>query len=120
MLGADRGLCFFSGYYKHPNAITVDPNPFAKAEISNLSSDFKREVFSFVLYMNNFSPNHQSVYQNSKNMVRPGGYFIAYLDNGNEQFFNEIKRDIGTAFIIMFSKYDPVNRHMIVVGKKNY
>ena len=121
LLGADRGLCFFGGYYKHPNAISVDPNPFAKAEISDLSQDFKREQFPFVLYMNNFSPKYQSVYQNSKGMVRPGGFFIAYTENGNEQFFNDIKRDIGSSsFIILHSKFDPVNRNMTVVGKKPY
>lgn len=118
MMSADKGLCFFGGYYKHPNCITVDTNVFAKAEITDLSTDFKRESFPFVLYMNEFSGKHQSVYANSKSMVRPGGYMLVYRRDCNEQFYQEVKRDVGATFTIMYSSFDPATREMMVIGKK--
>ena len=118
MLSADKGLCFFSGYFTHPNIIRVDPNPFVKADITNLSEEFPRESYPFVLFMNEFSQKNQSVYANSRNMVRPGGYFIVYKREANEQFFTDIKRDVGETFVILYSKFDPVTRQMLIISQR--
>lgn len=121
MLGADKGLCFFPGRYRHPNVVTIDSNPFAGADIKNLAQEMKREVAPFVLYMNDFSPKSQPVYANSKNMVRPGGYYIVYVAQGAEQLFDELKRDLGNSgYVLMFSKFDPGRRTILVVGKKPF
>jgi hypothetical protein len=121
MLSADKGISFFGGYYAHPNVIRTDPNPFAKADISDLSSEFKREAFPFVLYMRNFSPKYRSVYDNSKAMVRPGGFFIVYMDEAaTEQLFTDIKKDVGARFTIMYSKFDHIKKQFSVVGQKPF
>ena len=70
--------------------------------------------------MNNFSQQTKSVYDGSKGMVRPGGYFVVYKDNSTEQFFGEIKKDIGRTFVLLYTKYDPVERTIVVVGKRRY
>lgn len=120
MLGADKGLCFFPGYYNHPNTIRVDTNHFVNADITDLSAEFKRSSYPFVLYMNDFSQNRLPIYQNSKNMVRPGGFFIAYKDDAQEQFYNDLKIDIGKSFVLLYSKFDPVTKTFAIVGKKRY
>lgn len=120
MLSADKGLCFYSGYFTHPNIIRVDPNPFVKADITNLSEEFQREAYPFVLYMNEFTQKSQSVYANSRNMVRPGGYFIVHKRDANEQFFTDIKRDVGGTFIILYSKFDPVSRQMLIISQRPF
>lgn len=119
-LSADKGLCFFPGYFGHSNMIRVDRNHFVGADITDMSTEFKREFYPFVLYMNNFEQKDVPIYQGSKSMVRPGGYFAVYKAEAPEQFFNDIKRDIGQFFILMYSKYDPTNRSCIIVGKKRY
>lgn len=120
MLSADKGLGFFCGYFQHHNLIRVDSNHFVDADITDLNHEFKRESFPFVLYMNDYSPNRLSVYHGSKNMVRPGGYFIAYKNDAPEQFFLELKQDIGKSFTLLHSKYDASKRTLLIVGKKRY
>jgi ADP-heptose:LPS heptosyltransferase len=120
MMSADKGLCFFGGYYIHPNAITVDTNPFVKADIKDLSSEFKKNFYPFILYMNEFNPKNHPTYEGSRDMVRPGGYFIVYKFGAVEQFYTEVKKDIGDHFLIMHSKFDPVTKEVIVVGRKAY
>jgi len=120
MLSADKGLCFFPGYYIHPNCIRIDTNNFVNADVTDLSTEFKREAFPFVLYMNNFSQKGLPVYQGSKTMVRPGGYFIVYMEVGQEQLFNDLKRDIGKSFVLLYSKFDPPAKNFVIVGKKRY
>jgi len=119
MLSADKGLCFFPGYYKPQNAITVDINKFVRADITDLSTDLKRASFPFVLFMGNIFGN-TSTYHNSKNMVRPGGYFLVYMRDGNEQMYNEIKKDVGSAFILQHSRFDSGNHEMVIAGKRPY
>lgn len=123
MLSADKGLCFFSGFYKHPNALTVDSNPFVKPDISDLSTEFKRESFPFVLFIGpeGFLPDNKPVYDSSKGLVRPGGHFLVHMiNNGTEEFFNEVKRDIGKNFIIMYSNFDPSAKSFSVGARRNY
>lgn len=120
MLGADQGLGFFCGYYGHPNMIKVDTNHFVGADITDLSTEFKRESFPFVLYMNDFRQERINTYHGSKKMVRPGGYFIAYKDEAPEQLFLELKQDIGKDFVLLYSKYDPTKKTLLIVGRKNY
>jgi ADP-heptose:LPS heptosyltransferase len=120
MMSADKGLAFFPKYFKHPNVFSVDTNPYVKADISDLSMAFNREAYPFVLYFNEIQPKYINLFNNSKGFVRPGGYYIVYRDNANEQFFDEIKKDLGRNFVLMFSKFDPSTRVAIVVGKKNY
>jgi ADP-heptose:LPS heptosyltransferase len=120
MMSADKGLCFFSGYYRHPNTTTVDPNPFVKADIKDLSSEFKRDFYPFVLYMNDFTQKSRSTYEGSQGMVRPGGYFIVYKIGANEQFYDEIKKNVGERFLLMYSKFDTVTREFIIVGRKAF
>ena len=118
MLGADKGLCFFPGFYRNPNALHVDDNALMRADIKDLSTEFKRESFPFVLYMNDFSPKHQPVYANCKGLVRPGGYLIVYKRDGNEQFYQEVKRDVGAGFTLIYTKFDPGTKGMLIIGKK--
>lgn len=121
LLSADKGLCFFGGYYRHPNMITVDPSPFAKTDISDLNSEFKRDAYPFVVYTGpGFNPKHRGVFDGSKGLVRPGGYYIVYVENSAEQFFTEVKRNLGESFIILYSRFDTVKRFFVIVGKKQY
>jgi hypothetical protein len=122
LMSADKGLAFFPRYYRHPNVITVDPNPYVKADVSDLSTQlqFNLQAYPFVLYFNELQPKYINLYNNSKGFVRPGGYFIVYKENSDEQFFDEMKKDIGKNFALMFAKHDQSTRISIVVGKKNY
>jgi len=121
MMSADKGLTFFAGYYKHPNAITVDPNTFVKADISDLSTEFKRDFYPFVLYTGmGFMPKHRGVFDGSKTLVRPGGHYIIYMENSSEQFLVDVKRNLGESFIIIYAKFDPTKRSTVIVGKKQY
>lgn len=123
MLSADKGLCFFGGYYKHSNAIMVDPNPFFMPDISDINSEFKREAYPFVVYLGpiGFKAENKSVYDSCKGLIRPGGHFIVHMiDKGTEEFFNEVKRDIGEEFVIMYSYFDPTIKSFSVVARKNY
>jgi len=120
MLSADQGICFFPGYYRPENALRVDTNRFTGADITDLSTDFKRNSFPFVLYMNNFAQSAVQVYQGSKTLVRPGGYYIVYMENGQEQLFNDIKKDLGKTYVLLLSKFDPVSKRVTIVGKKPY
>jgi len=120
ILSADRGIAFFSRYFKHPNMITVDPNKFTGAEISDLNMVFNREAYPFVVYFNELQPKHINLYNNAKGMVRPGGYFIVYREEGPEGLFNEVKVDLGKSFTLMYTKYDPATKSFVVVGKKAY
>jgi len=119
MMSADKGLCFFCGYYNHPNIIRVDTNPYIKAEIDDLNHEFKRNFYPFVLYMNNFSPKNTPVYNGAKGMVRPGGYFIVYRNSSNDRFYSEIKMDVGRDFVLMYSKFNP-DGEFIIVGRKSF
>lgn len=123
MLSADKGLCFFSGAYKHDNIKTVDTNPFFKPDYPDLSVEFKRESFPFILYLGpvGFLPKNKPVYDSCKGLVRPGGHFIVHMmDAASEQFFNEVKRDLGENFILMYSNFDPSTKSFSVAARKNY
>ncbi len=123
MMSADKGLCFFSGYYRHPNVQTIDSNPFFQPDISDLNQEFKRESTPFVIYLGpiGFQAENKPVYESCKNLVRPGGHIIVHMiDNGTEEFFNEVKRDIGSDFVIMYSNYDPSTKSFSVAARKNY
>jgi len=120
MMSADKGLCFFAGYYKHPNVVRVDSSPFVKADITSLSVEFKRDSYPFVLFMNDFSPKSKPVYDGSKGMVRPGGYFIVHCPMANEQFYSDLKRDVGAQFTVIHSKFDPVARDFLIIGKRAF
>lgn len=120
ILSADKGLAFFPRYFKHHNMITVDANPFTGADITDLNIPFARESHPFVIYFNEIVPKHITLYNNSKGMVRPGGYFIVYKENGHEALFSDLKMDIGKSFTLMLTKYDPVTKNFILVGKKPY
>jgi ADP-heptose:LPS heptosyltransferase len=119
-LSADKGLCFFPGYFKHHNMIRVDPNKFVGADIDDLSTEFKRESFPFVLFMNDFSPKGTQVYQGCKSMVRPGGYFAVYRKGAQEADVDTLQKDIGKNFSLVFSKFDPTLQTLMLVGKKRY
>jgi len=119
-LSADKGLCFFSGYYKHHNMIRVDPNKFVGADIDDLGAEFKRDSFPFVLFMNDFTPKGVQVYQGCKSMVRPGGYFVVYRAGAQEADQENLQKDIGKSFALVFSKYDPVKRIVMIAGKRGY
>jgi ADP-heptose:LPS heptosyltransferase len=119
-LSADKGLCFFGAYFKHQNMIRVDNNKFVKADINDLNYPFEWGKYPFVLFMNNFAFQNGAVFSNCRNFVRPGGYFIVYRENCLEPMYNEIKKDIGKNFILMYSKFDPVKKSGIVVGRKPY
>jgi ADP-heptose:LPS heptosyltransferase len=118
-LSADKGLCFFGGHYKHQNMIHVDTNHFVGANITDLSNPFERSTYPFVLFMNNFGHQGGNLYNNTKTFVRPGGHFIAVKTDCNEQFFTELKRDLGKDFTVFYSKLSP-ERIGIVVGKKSF
>ena len=120
MMGADKGLCFFPGYYCPENALRVDTNMFTGADITDLSTEFKRESFPFVLYMNNFAQSSVQVYQGSKTLVRPGGYYVIYKENAPEQLFTDLKKDLGKSLVLIHSKFDPVGKTAVIVGKKPY
>jgi hypothetical protein len=100
--------------------IRVDTNHFAKPDITDLSTEFKRENYPFVLYMNEFSQNRLSVYHGTKNMVRPGGHFLVYKETATEQLFSELKQDIGKSFTLLYANYNPVEKTCLFAGKKNY
>jgi hypothetical protein len=119
-LSADKGLCFFGAYYSHPNMIRVDTNKFIKPDISDLNYPFEWGKYPFILFMNNIGYENGSVFNNSKNFVRPGGYFIVYHENCTELFFNELKKDLGKSLVPMYSKFDPVKRTCTLVGKKPF
>jgi ADP-heptose:LPS heptosyltransferase len=121
-MSADKGICFFGGYYNHPNMTKVDTNPFVKAEITDLNTDFKREAFPFVLYMGptGFLPKNRSCFEGSKGLVRPGGHFILYTSNSDEAFFSEVQKDLGKTFVLLLTKYDPARRLTIIIAKKPY
>jgi len=124
MLSADKGMCFFGGYYEHPNIIRVDNNQFVKPDISDLNTVFNREHYPFVLYMGpaGFSPKNRAVYDGCKGMIRPGGHLIVHMiTNATEQFFNDVKKDIGDfKLILLHSKYEQSNRSFTIVARKPY
>jgi ADP-heptose:LPS heptosyltransferase len=120
LLSVDKGLCFFGGYFKHDNMIRVDINKFVGADITDLNHNFDRAKYPFVLFMNNFGMQNGSVYSNSKEFVRPGGYFISYKIDCNEQIFLDLKRDLGRSYVVLYSKFDPATRVGIIVGRKPY
>lgn len=119
-LSADKGVCFFGGYFKHHNMISVDTNRLVDPDISNLNEPFNRGCYPFVVFMNNFGHQNGTLYNNTKTFVRPGGYFITVKNDCTEQYLNEIKRDLGKSFTIIYSKMDPAAQVGIVVGKKPY
>lgn len=119
LMSADKGLCFFSGYYKHYNMIHVDTNKYVGADIDDLNNPFERNHYPFVVYMNRFDYGNGSLYNNTKGMVRPGGYFISVRKDCIDQMFNEMKKDIGKNFALVYSKLS-TDRTAIVVGKKSY
>ncbi len=123
MLSADKGLCFFSGYFKHNNTITVDSSPFYQPDHSDLNSEFKRESYPFVLFLGprGFQQENKAVYDNCKGLVRPGGHVIVHMtESCTEEFFNEVKKDLGKNFIIMYSNFDPSTKSFSVAARKNY
>lgn len=124
MLSADKGICFFGEYYKHPNAISVDINKFVNADITDVTQPFPRSHYPFVLYMGpaGFSPKNRGVYDGCKTMIRPGGYLIVHMiTNASEQFYDDVKKDIGEAkFIILYSKFEHNNRSFTVVARRPY
>lgn len=122
-LSADKGLCFFGGYFKHPNSLTVETSPFYEPDYSDLNTEFKREAFPFVLYLGprGFLPENKPVYDNCKGLVRPGGHIIIHMiTKGTEQFFGEVKRDIGNNFVIMYSHFDPGTGAFSIAARRNY
>jgi len=119
-LSADKGLCFFGATYNHPNMIRVDTNKFVKADISDLNHAFEHGKYPFVLYINNIGFQNGSVYGNSKNFVRPGGYFIVYREDCVEPMFQELKKDLGKNFTLLYSKFDPSSRIGLLVGKRPF
>jgi ADP-heptose:LPS heptosyltransferase len=117
-LSADKGLCFFGAYYKHYNMIRVDDNKFVGADITDFNYPFEWGKYPFVFFINNFGFQNGAVFNNSKNFVRPGGYFIAYRENCVEGMFQELLKGIGQGFTILYSKFDPAARTGLVVGQK--
>jgi ADP-heptose:LPS heptosyltransferase len=120
LLSADKGLAFFPRYFRHHNMITVDVSPFTKPDITDLQMNFTRESHPFVIFFNELQPKYINLYNNSKGLVRPGGYFIVYKNGAIEALFNDVKTDLGKNFTLMYSKLDPVKNVFIVVGKKPY
>ncbi len=119
-LSADKGLCFFGSCFSHPNMIRVDTNKFFQADISDMNYPFEYNRYPFVLYINNIGFQNGAVYGNCKNFVRPGGYFIVYREDCVEPMFNELKKDIGKNFTLLYSKFDPSTRIGLLVGKKPF
>jgi len=121
MMSADKGLCFFPGYYTHSNIVRVDTNKFVKPDISDLSTQFERDKYPFVVYMREFGPNHISTYQNSRTMVRPGGYFIVYKRDSVEGLHADLQKDIGNSgFVLLYAKFDPTTRETLIISQKPY
>lgn len=120
LLSADKGLCFFGGYWRHPNMIHVDTNHFCGADITDMNHEFQQLSYPFVVFMNNFSKKGLQYYHGVKSLIRPGGYFIVYRDGAQENMLTDIMKDVGKSFSIQFSEYDPVSQTVLVVGKKNY
>jgi hypothetical protein len=120
IMSADKGLCFFGGYFKHPNMVHVETNMFTKPDISDLSAEFHRNHYPFVLYMEDFTPKRLATFHGAKTMVRSGGYFIIYKSNAPDQFITELMKDVGKDFVILHSKLDPMTRRYIMVAKKSY
>jgi len=100
--------------------IRVDPNKFVGADIDDLGAEFKRDSFPFVLFMNDFTPKGVQIYQGCKSMVRPGGYFVVYRAGAQEADQENLQKDIGKSFALVFSKYDPVKRIVMIAGKRGY
>lgn len=120
ILSADKGLAIFPRYFKHPNMVTMDVNPYTKPDISDLNAPIPRESFPFVIYFNDIQPKFLNLYNNSKGFVRPGGYFIVYREGGHESLFTDLKMDLGKNFILMLTKFDPATKNFILVGKRPY
>ena len=120
ILSADKGLAFFPRYFRHTNMITVDVSPFTKPDITDLQTNFTRESHPFVIFFNELQPKYINLYNSSKGLVRPGGYFIVYKNGAVEALFNDVKNDLGKTFTLMYSKFDPAKNVFIVVGKKLY
>ena len=51
---------------------------------------------------------------------RPDFKVIIMSATIDEKFFTELKKDIGKNFILMYTKFDPVTRVALIVGKKSY
>ena len=119
-LSADKGLCFFGANYTHPNMVKVDINKFFKADINDLNHPFEHGKYPFVLFINNFGYQNGNVYNNCKNFVRPGGYFIVHRDDCVDGMFAEIQRDVGKNFTILYSKFDPVSKKGTLVGRRPF
>lgn len=120
LLSADKGLAFFPRYFKHPNIITVDISPFTKPDINDLNAQFQRESYPFVIFFNEFQPKYMNLYNSVKGLVRPGGYFIVYRENGHEAMFADLKIDIGRSFDLFITKFDPATKSFIIAGKRGY
>jgi ADP-heptose:LPS heptosyltransferase len=124
MLSADKGLCFFGGFYTHSNIIRIDTNPFFTPDISDINKEFTRESYPFVLYMGpvGFSPKNRGIYDNCKGLIRPGGYLMVHMQtNASEQFFDDVKKDIGMAkFIFLHSKFESSIRSFTIIARKPY
>ena len=119
-LSADKGLCFFGTYYRHPNMISVDTNNFVGADITDLNHPFEFRKYPFVLFMNNVGYKNGAVYDNCKNFVRPGGYFIVHREDCSEPIFAELSRNVGKEFILLYSKLDPVTKKGTIVGHRAF
>lgn len=119
-LSADKGLCFFGTYFSHPNMIRVDINKYVRADITDMNYPFEWGRYPFVLFINNMGYQNGAVFSNCRNFVRPGGYFIVYRENCVEPMFNELKKDVGKGFILMYSKFDPIKRTGLIVGRKSF
>jgi ADP-heptose:LPS heptosyltransferase len=119
LMSADKGLCFFGGYYKHPNMIHVDTNKYVGADIDDLNNPFERNFYPFVMFMNRFDHEGGSLYNNTKGMVRPGGYFISVRKDCIDQMFDEIKKDLGKTFTLVYSKLS-IDRVGVVIGKRPF
>ena len=119
-LSADKGLCFFGANFNHPNMTKVDINKFFKADITDLNHPFEWNKYPFVLYVNNFGYQNGNVYNNCKNFIRPGGYFIVYREDCVDQLYNELQRDVGKSFTILYSKFDPATKIGTIVGRRPF
>lgn len=121
LLTADKGLCFFGGFFEHSNIIRVDSNVYTRPEVTNMNTEFKRNAFPFVLYMGpiGFNPKNRPYYDGSKQLVRPGGHYIVHLNfGGSEPFFEEVKKDLGSKFILLHSKFDPALKSFTVIAQR--
>jgi len=116
-LSANKGLCFFGGYFKHRNMLTVETNAFVGSDFG-IDGPFERNASPFVLYMNNLGINGGEIYQNSKTLVRPGGYFAVYKQGCSVEMFTELVKDIGKFGEIVYQKLDQTKKIGTVVGRK--